>query len=52
MDQKFAIEKVLSAILGNKVSSEEKKKVMDALNSEITERPFRVAVIGQYGVGK
>ena len=52
MDQKFAIEKVLSAILGNKVSSEEKKKVMDALNSEITERPFRVAVIGQSGVGK
>lgn len=52
MDQKFAIEKMLSAILGNKVSSEEKKKVMDALNSEITERPFRVAVIGQSGVGK
>lgn len=52
MDQKFAIEKMLSAILGNKVSSEEKKKVMDAINSEITERPFRVAVIGQAGVGK
>lgn len=52
MDQKFAIEKMLSAILGNKVSSDEKKKVMDAINSEITERPFRVAVIGQSGVGK
>lgn len=52
MNQKFAIEKMLSAILGNKVSSEEKKQVMDAINSEITERPFRVAVIGQSGVGK
>lgn len=52
MDQKFAIEKMLSAILGNKVSSEEKKKVLEAINSEITERPFRVAVIGQSGVGK
>ena len=52
MDQKFAIEKMLSAILGNKVSSDEKRKVMEALNSEITQRPFRVAVIGQSGVGK
>ena len=52
MNEKFAVEKMLSAILGTKVSDSEKKQVMDAINSEITERPFRVAVIGQSGVGK
>ena len=52
MEQKFAIEKLLSAILGDKVSEGERKQVMEAINSEITEKPFRVAVIGQSGVGK
>ena len=52
MEQKFAVEKMLAAILGNKVSSEEKNQVLDAINKEITEKPFRVAVIGQSGVGK
>lgn len=52
MEQKFAIEKLLSAILGDKVSEGERNQVMEAINSEITEKPFRVAVIGQSGVGK
>lgn len=52
MNEKFAIEKMLSAILGDKVSEAEQKLVLDTINKEITERPFRVAVIGQSGVGK
>lgn len=52
MDQKFAIEKMLSAILGQKVSADERQQVLDAINKEITERPFKVAVVGQSGVGK
>ena len=52
MEEKFAIEKVLSAILGGRISKEEQEQVMFAINSEITENPFRVAVIGQSGVGK
>ncbi|MCR4812807.1 MAG: 50S ribosome-binding GTPase [Bacteroidales bacterium] len=52
MEQKFAIEKMLSAILGDKVSDGDRKQVLDAINKEITERPFRVAVVGQSGVGK
>ncbi|MCQ2278678.1 MAG: 50S ribosome-binding GTPase [Bacteroidales bacterium] len=52
MDSKFAVEKMLEAILGNNVSLDEKNQVMKAINREITEKPFRVAVIGQSGVGK
>ena len=52
MEQNFAIEKLLNAILGKRVSDDERNQVMDAINSEITEKPFRVAVIGQSGVGK
>lgn len=52
MKTKFAIEKMMAVILGGKVSDNEKQQVLDALNKEITEKPFRVAVIGQSGVGK
>lgn len=37
--------------MGN-VSETDKKTVNDALNKELLEKPFRVAVIGQSGVGK
>lgn len=50
--EKFMIEKLLHAILGGKVSSDEWGKITSALDKEIKERPFRVAVIGQAGVGK
>jgi len=49
---KFMIEKLFAAILGNNVSDEDKSTIFGALNKEIKERPFRVAVIGQSGVGK
>lgn len=48
----FMIQKLMAAILGNKVSDEEWGNIMGALDKEIKERPFRVAVIGQSGVGK
>ena len=52
MDEKFAIERLLTVIMGGgKVSDSDKQAVMDALNSEITEKPFSVAVVGQAGVG-
>lgn len=41
--------KVLS---GGNVSDGDQKRVFDALEKEIKERPFKVAVIGQAGVGK
>lgn len=37
--------------MGN-VSQEDQDQVIDALNKELLEKPFRVAVIGQSGVGK
>ena len=53
MEDKFAIERLIDTIMGKGgVSETDKKKVMDAINDEITERPFRVSVIGQAGVGK
>ena len=48
----FMIEKLLDAILGKNVSEQEKQEVMTAINKEIVEKPFRVAVVGQSGVGK
>ena len=53
MEDKFAVERLLTAILGaSNVSASDKRAVMDAINNEITEKPFRVAVVGQAGVGK
>lgn len=53
MENNFAIVKILEAIMGKGgVSSEDKQNVLDAINSEIHDKPFRVAVIGQSGVGK
>lgn len=51
-EYKFLVEKLFSAILGKNVSQDDKDKVFDALEKEIKEKPFRVAVIGQSGVGK
>lgn len=49
----FMIQKLMSAILSKGgVSKEEKGQVMDKLNEDIVGRPFKVAVIGQSGVGK
>lgn len=52
-NQKFLINKLFDKIfrMGN-VTPEEKEQVNDALNKELLEKPFRVAVIGQSGVGK
>ena len=53
MEDKFAVERLIEAIMGKGgVSETDKKMVMDAINDEITEKPFRVSVIGQAGVGK
>jgi small GTP-binding protein len=52
-DNEFLIQKLLSKVLeGGKASDEDKSKVMKALDKEIKDKPFRVAVIGQSGVGK
>lgn len=50
---KFLINKLFDKIfqMGN-VSQEDQDQVIDALNKELLEKPFRVAVIGQSGVGK
>lgn len=48
----FMIQNLLAAILGNKVSKDDWNSIMGALDKEIKEKPFRVAVIGQSGVGK
>lgn len=49
----FMIQKLMEHILSKSTAtSEETTKVMSALNEEITNKPFRVAVIGQSGVGK
>lgn len=47
------IEKLFAAIFkAAAVSKEDKEKVFGKLNEEITGRPFKVAIIGQAGVGK
>lgn len=49
----FMIQKLLAAILSKGgVSKADKDKVFRKLDNEITGRPFKVAVIGQSGVGK
>lgn len=50
---RFLIDSIFSKIfqLGN-VSKEDKEIVTQALNKELLEKPFRVAIIGQSGVGK
>lgn len=50
---KFLIQKILEKVFekGN-VPLEDRKAVNTALEKEILEKPFRVAVIGQSGVGK
>lgn len=48
----FMIQKLLAGILGDKVSKSEWDTIMGALDKEIKDQPFRVAVIGQSGVGK
>lgn len=49
----FMIQKLLAAILSKGgVSKTDKDKVFKKLDNEITGRPFKVAVIGQSGVGK
>lgn len=52
-NEKFLIQKLFDKIfeMGN-VSETDKKTINDALNKELLEKPFRVAVIGQSGVGK
>lgn len=52
-NSKFLINQIFDKIfkMGN-VSQEEQDQVNNALNKELLERPFRVAVIGQSGVGK
>lgn len=49
----FMIQKLLAVIFGKAgVSKSEKEQVFGKLDEEITGRPFKVAVIGQSGVGK
>ena len=53
MDNKFLIQKIFDKIFDKAgVSDADRRAVDDALEKEITGRPFRVAVIGQSGVGK
>jgi small GTP-binding protein len=54
MKKEFPVEELIRRIISKSktITEEENKKVMDLLNKEIRERPFKVAVIGQSGVGK
>lgn len=47
----FLIQKLFALILKS-VTKEEKEEVFGKLDAEITGRPFKVAIIGQSGVGK
>lgn len=52
-DNRFLIQKLFDGIFAKaNVSAEDKKVVNDALEKELKSKPFRVAVIGQSGVGK
>lgn len=51
-NNEFMIKTLLARILGGRVSKEDEQAVMTAIDDEIVNRPFRVAVIGQSGVGK
>ena len=49
----FMIQKLFATILSkSNVSKKDKDEVFGKLDEEITGRPFKVAVIGQAGVGK
>lgn len=49
----FMIQKLFAVILGkSNVSQADREKVFKGLDEEITKRPFKVAIIGQSGVGK
>ena len=48
----YGTKMLMGLLKGVKLSPEEIEKVKKAFEKEITERPFRVAVIGQSGVGK
>ena len=49
----FMIQKLFSLIFAKaKVSKDDKEKVFGKLEEEISGRPFKVAIIGQSGVGK
>lgn len=52
-ERRFLIDRIFDKIfqLGN-VSKEDQETVNHTLNKELLEKPFRVAVIGQAGVGK
>lgn len=52
--KEFPVEELVRRIINSsqEVTSDEKNEVMDLLSREIREKPFKVAVIGQSGVGK
>lgn len=53
MSQKFLIQTIFDKIFDKAgISDADRRLVNDTLEKEITGRPFRVAVIGQSGVGK
>ena len=52
-DARFLVNQILDKVLEKgKISDDDKKVVNQKIEEEIIERPFRVAVIGQSGVGK
>ncbi len=52
-DARFLVNQILDRVLEKgKVSDDEKKEVNQKIEEEIQNKPFRVAVIGQSGVGK
>lgn len=52
-DAKFLVNQLLDKVLEKgKLSDADKKEVNQKIDEEIIKRPFRVAVIGQSGVGK
>ncbi len=52
-NNKFLLERILDMVAKKaNLSDSDKKKVDDAINDRIRKRPFRVAIIGQSGVGK
>lgn len=51
--KEYPLETLIRRILSrDDVSVEDRNKVLERLSSEIRERPFKVAIIGQGGVGK
>lgn len=48
----YVIDLFKKVLSGGNVSDSDQKRVFNALEKEIKERPFKVAVIGQAGVGK